>query len=393
MAELDGDPEPEFVYGTDRTGEDDMGLGLFAMNLDGTPVAGHWPVILDVDVRSSPAVADFDNDGLDEVVVGTYGPPFTIRIFDHQGTEIGRSQTQFTVFSSPAIGDLDGDHQLEIVIGTSDGTIKVLKKDGSSFSFAWPVLLPDRPTPLKPGKRNDVDSSPALGDLDGDGHPDIVVTSDEGIVYAYNKDGHLLPGFPFFAPANTFAPDITEAANSSSPILADVDGDGKLDIIAAMSNARVYGLKGDGTLLPGFPIVLPPGTPQDTPARPYDDILSTPAVGDVDGDGLLELAVAFYSGPDDQSRLYVFDLTGPANPSSMQWPTFHGNPLRNGFFPGPPTGDASRNGRVDGKDLLEVLDSWKRYPTMPRYNALFDFNQDGKIDGNDIPGLMEQFHK
>jgi subtilisin-like proprotein convertase family protein len=389
VAELDGDPEPELVFGTDRTGDEDQGVGLYAVNLDGTTVEGHWPVILDTDIRSSPAAADFDNDGFDEIVVGTYGPPNTIRVFDHLGNEIGHAQSEFSVFSSPAIGDLNGDRELEIVVGTSDGTLMVLKKDGTPFSNAWPVLLPDRLDPLAPGKRNDVDSSPALGDLDGDGFPDIVVTSDEGIVYAYNKDGQPLPGFPFIAPAGTFAPDVLESANSSSPILADVDGNGGLDVIAALSNARVYGFRGNGTPLPGFPIVLPPGTAPDAQARPGDDILSTPAVGDVDGDGRLELVVAFYDGPEDVSRLYVYDLGGPASATSMQWPTFHGGPLRRGFFPGPASGDTNRDGVVDKQDLLNLLNTWKRNPTMPRYDAVLDFNQDRKIDGGDIPELLD----
>lgn len=390
IAELDGDSEPELVHGSDRTGSEDTGLGLFAMNLDGSPVPGNWPVILDVDVRSSPAAADLDGDCLDEIVVGTYGPPFTIRIYDNDGTEIGRSSSNFGVISSPAIGDLNRDGELEIVVGTSDGTLKVLKKDGSSFSPAWPVTLPGRSTPLVRGMRNDVDSSPALGDLDGDGFPEIVVLSDHGIVYAYDRNGQPLLGFPFIAPANTFPPGITEALNFASPIIADIDGDGHLDIIAAMSNARVYGLRADGTPLPGFPLVFPPGTQPDARARFGDDILSTPAVGDVDGDGLLELAVAFYSGPEKESRLYVFDLLGSAREHALQWPTFHGNPLRTGYYPGPPTGDSNRDGKVDGKDLMKFLNTWQRLPTMPRFNPIFDFNLDGQTNGIDLPPLLEE---
>ncbi|NUN97776.1 MAG: VCBS repeat-containing protein, partial [Candidatus Omnitrophica bacterium] len=386
VAELDGDPGVELVYGTDRTGNDDTGAGVHAINLDGSPVAGLWPVILNTDVRSSPAVADLDRDGLDEVVVGTYAKP-TIRIFDHDGTLLGTSTSTLDIISSPAIGDLDGDLNLEIVIGSSDGKIHVVKADGSDFGPSWPLTLPRRSPRLL--ARNDVDSSPALGDLNGDGRPDIVVLSDEGVIYAYDHLGQPLPGFPFIAPADTFATPISSAVNFASPVLADVDGDGILDVIVAMSNARVYGLRGDGTMLPGFPIVLPPGAAPDLPALPGDDILSTPALGDVDGDGRLEMAVAFYSGADNASRLYVYDLPGKADGESMEWPTFHQNTLRTGFFAGPPTGDANRDGVVDGQDLIQLLKTWKRYNSMPGYNPVLDFNYDFHIDARDIPPLLQ----
>jgi hypothetical protein len=95
-------------------------------------------------------------------------------------------------------------------------------------------------------------------------------------------------------------------------LVADVDGDESLDVVAGMSNGRVYGLHADGSMIDGFPLRLPPGFPQEGRSRPGDDILSTPAVGDVDGDGLLEMAVAFYDGPDRQTRLFVYDLSASA---------------------------------------------------------------------------------
>jgi subtilisin-like proprotein convertase family protein len=390
VAELDGDAEVELVFGTDRTGSNDTGTGLHAINLNGTPAAGQWPVLFNSDVRSSPAAADLDLDGLDEIVVGTYGPSQTIRILNHDGSPRGVATSNFSVISSPAIGDLNGDHLLEIVVGTSDGTLLVLNGNGSSFSPAWPVTLPNRVPPMQP--RNDVDSSPALGDLDGDGHPDIVVLSDEGILYAYNKDGQPLPGFPFVSPRDTYPAQVETSANSASPILADVDGDLHLDVVVAMTNGRVYGLRGDGTSLPGFPIHLPPGSDPGAPSMAGDNILSTPAVGDVDGDGLLELVVAFQSAGTDASRIYVYDLTGPADGRSMQWPTFHSGPLRRGFFFGEPSGDTVRDGVLDGKDLMNLLNTWQRYPTMPRYEGVLDFNQDQRIDGADIPPLLDRLN-
>lgn len=73
----------------------------------------------------------------------------------------------------------------------------------------------------------------------------------------------------------------------------------------------------------------------------------------------------------------------------MQWPTFHGGPLRWGCIFGPPNGDTNHDLLLNRADVLNLLNTWKRYPTMPRYDAVLDFNHDQRIDGADIPHLIE----
>lgn len=387
VAELDGDGQVEIVFGTDRTGNDDTGCAVHAINLDQSPVPG-WPYIVNADVRSSPAAADIDGDGRDEIVVGTYALGDTILIIDDDGTLLTSARSSFSVISSPAIGDLDGDLDLEIVVGTGDGSLVIFSKTGNDYQVTRTIQLP---VPRSPRllARNDVDSSVALGDIDGDGLPEIIATSDEGILYAYNGDGSVVPGFPFVTPSNTYSPTLSVAANFASPLVADLDGDGNLDILAAFSNSRIYAFSGDGQHLDGFPIVLPPGHPADSPARTDDDLLSTPAVGDVDGDGLLELAVAFYHGPDNASRLYVYDLVGPANGRTLEWPTFQGGPLRTGFYPGASDGDSNRDGVVDILDLFRLNPTWKKEITMPGFDPVLDLDEDLKINQVDVPPLLD----
>ena len=388
IAELDGDLEVELLFGTDRTGVDNTGSGIFAFNLDGTPVPGLWPLILDLDIRSSPAVADMDGDGLDEIAIGSFGVPNTLLIFDHDGSPLGQAQSNLSVISSPAIGNLDDDSDLEIAVGTSDGTLLAIERDGTPLNVNWPVVLPIAgPPAIVP--RNDADSSPALGDLTGDGMPEIVVLSDDGVVHAYQTNGQPVPGFPFEAPRDTFGGAVPVSVNFASPLLVDVDGDWQLDVIAAMSNGRVYALHGNGQMVDGFPIRLPLTEPPLTPRRPGDDILSTPAVGDVDGDDLLELAVVFYDGVSAESRLYVFDLDGPASGNEGGWPTFQGNTLRTGFLPPGQKGDCNGDGLLTIEDAFCIIISWYRTGTMPGFDSRIDFDNSGRADSSDLIDFLE----
>ncbi|MCA9424555.1 MAG: VCBS repeat-containing protein [Candidatus Omnitrophica bacterium] len=391
VAELDGDLEPELLFGTDRTNnatdpifQTDNGMGLFAINLDGSKVEGVWPVILNGDVRSSPAAADLDGDGLDEVVVGAY--PKGIYIFDHNGNQIAMTQTQFSVISSPAIGNLDDDPDLEMVIGTSDGILVALNIDGTPVT-GWPVTPPLPAAPLV--FRNDIDSSPAIGDITGDGRPEVVALSDNGVLYAYHHNGTPVAGFPFVAPPTTFFTPVPTSANSGSPVLADIDGNKIPDVVVGMTNGRVYGLNGFGQMLPGFPLRLPPGADVAGPAGEGDDILSAPVVADVDGDGLLELGVVFHNGTENRSRLYLYDLSAPVENAAAPWWTFQGNTLRNGLFNGPPTGDFNRNGVIDVEDGLKFMRAWHRRSTMPGYHPTIDFDYSRTINGVDLSDFLE----
>ena len=79
--------------------------------------------------------------------------------------------------SSPALGDLDGDGKLEVVVGSHDDKIYALNHDGTNVP-GWPITT-----------GGSVFSSPALGDLDNDGLVEIVVGSNDNKIYAFNEIG------------------------------------------------------------------------------------------------------------------------------------------------------------------------------------------------------------
>ena len=104
-------------------------------------------------------------------------------------------------------------------------------------------------------------SSPAIGDLDGDGSPDVVegtaeaygsTPSTTGRVYAWSRDGRRLPGWPV-RPEAVAADAIPLAGEGvpDSPVLADVDGDGRDEVAVAAFTGQPELYRGDGTRMGG----------------------------------------------------------------------------------------------------------------------------------------------
>jgi hypothetical protein len=209
IGQLDDDGQLEIVVGAENG-------RLYAFNHDGTPLDGSWPVRLGGLIRSSAAIGDLDGDGRNEVVVGCFDRK--VYAFDASGAPLPGWPvvTGGTITSSPALVNLDEDSEtLEAVIGSSDGYLYGLNAEGQPAGPHWPVQVPG----YESGIPNDVDSSPAAADFDGDGRHEIAVGSDGGYVHLISPDGQILwsreTGGEVFA----------------SPAIADLDGDGMLEIL------------------------------------------------------------------------------------------------------------------------------------------------------------------
>jgi len=176
--------------------------------------------------------------------------------------------------------NMDTDPEFEILynVGLS---VYALNFDGTNVP-GWPVTV----------SSYSLEGAPAAGDIDGDGQEEIVVTNhgatSGGFIYAYKKNGTLVAGFP-----------INHGYSSRTPVLADLNNDGKKEIIV---NKRLYPVgevwvyNGNGTVYPGWP-------------KPIGHVpASSSAAGDIDNDGFPEIISESYNA------LYVWKANGDSIP-------------------------------------------------------------------------------
>lgn len=206
--------------------------------------------------------------------------------------------------SSPVLYDLDGapDQKLEIVMGLGDGSVIALKYSESSGAWENMPGFPVDCSGNDPFVKDSFFASVAIGDLFGTGTPQIVAATMLGKIYAIDPAGAalgspFLPGFPAAAdPSDNsdatafgFGPGFI-----ASPVLADLDGDGVLEIVAASQDQKVYAWKPvpDGAQkaqrMPGWPVTIRSEegmVPSDKVCNgdiSHHRILGTPAVGILD---------------------------------------------------------------------------------------------------------------
>lgn len=297
-----------------------------------------WEKFVRDTVWSSPAVADLDNDGVAEIIIGIdthLEPGFgttnggRLQVYRANGDLFPGFPIQIdeVIYSSPAIGDIDGDGDLEIVVGTGTcwsnpacvppgytlnpnaGRILNAWHHTGAAVAGWPIRLP-----------NNAYASPALGNLDADPQPEIVVnTENDATVYAFNSDTSAVPGWPT-TPRTPAGPDGSTVSfpTPASPLIADLDGDGQNEVLVPSNfEVVVWNRAGQQITRPTFP-----PQPRLWLLETQFTVNSTPAIGDVDGDGLLELVAA--SGMDASPAvggLFVWDLSTPAS-TTQDWPQF-----------------------------------------------------------------------
>ena len=249
--------------------------------------------------------------------------------------------------------------------------------DDPDLVEGWPVQLP-----------GSLEGSPKLADLNGDGKDEVIIGDADGKVHAFQADGTELPGWPvqtelleevdpssadshLDAPAFRLLDSDRRTAVLSAPAVGDLDGDGTIEVAFGTIRGALWVVGADGQPRSGFPVFAEPVTFTSPDHLIDDGFLGNVALGDFDGDGDSELAIPAMNG-----KLYIWRHDGTMLDGWPQALVFPGREdYRARVTAGPAIGDL--NG--DGKDDLvlpsnEVLDS--------EHAALYAFSGDGSL----LPG-------
>ncbi len=286
-----------YLYGWDSSGDeiidgdnDPSTDGVFAW------LGAEW-------AYGSPTLVDIDADRDLEIIVGSRND--SVYCWNGDGTRVpgwpvwAGSGDPGGVVASPCAADLNGDGSVEVVVIASDLQLIVFSASGATLD-GWPVAV---------DVGGDFPPSPTVADLTGNGKLEIIQLDENGLVHVFTWQGEAVDGWPQPTAPGGVLP-------QSSASVGDVDGDGLPDVIVGDNGFKVNAFHADGEMIRGWPILTD------------GQIYASPTLADLDGDGDVEVIV---SGMD--VYVYVWDCESPYEEGeTVQWATWRHDSSRTGFF-------------------------------------------------------------
>lgn len=301
VADFNGDGRADLAVAN----QGESTLSIFLGNGDGTfqetpytyPVSANPQVELYAPNPAAVIVADFNGDGLVDVATANFGDS-TVSVLLGKGDGTLLASVQYAVGSTPnglAAADFNGDGLADLAIADADPDFNevYVMLGASGGGFHAPVAYPGGLGPI------DV----AAGDFNNDGKVDLVI-ADAGDYINVSTGGVTVllgSGTGAFTPAPNATPPSVALPNGIA--VGDLNGDGILDVVLTDENlglSVLYG-QGDGSF---SSIAAFASGSVDTPPSSF-----AVAVADLNGDSLTDVAVVNQS-PDDDSYAILLGIPG-----------------------------------------------------------------------------------
>lgn len=371
--DLDGDGKMEIIV----TGALGSRTNTWVYQYNGALRPG-WPQLSDDSgyawgvYNANASVGDLDGDGAGEIVVPS--DVHYICAYERNGSQIPanpmyggkgwgkvgvwesldvelrgwgacdgvRAESYRTNFADGAsvIADVNQDGAMEVVATGNvydchagyppsryDG-VYIFNADRSRFNEsgldwrAWPV---DTGAPISEDYNiiESAEPNPAVADLDGDGKLEIIYPSYDGRVHAFWLDKTEHGGWPYsvYKPAEGFY------RFASEVVVADLDNNGKAEVIFASWTQKGSNRTGKLHILDTLGNVIHEVDLPDAFSGNWNGALAAPTLADIDGDGELEVVLNTAN-----SGLVAYDLPGTSN-ARVLWGTGRGNTQRSAFIP------------------------------------------------------------
>ncbi|MBI1935061.1 S8 family serine peptidase [Candidatus Woesearchaeota archaeon] len=242
--------------------------------------------------EESPAIADLNGDGFPEVIITAGDGVYVYN--GTNGVELCRNHMA-NIYPAPVVADLDNDNDYELIIGTSKNTVSgEICSSGTCYSG---INALDNNCNMVWNATVDyhVMAVPAIANLDNDANLEIVVATALTPDFSNKRNTSFNNGSVYVFDGVTGAMDwnpkfVAGAKIQSSPAIVDIDNDGILEILVGAYDGKLY--------------VIDQNKINEWNYSFNSYLIANPAIGDIDGDRVAEIVVkhASHLGPNAKSK-------------------------------------------------------------------------------------------